>query len=71
MLLAAIRRAKKKGYCISVAFCNIAKTYDLVNREIKYLKLDSICFGGKVKSLIQSMYYNFFFFNFCHVPPGD
>ena len=58
MLLAAVRRAKKKGYCISVAFCDIAKAYDSVNRELLYLKLDSIGFGGRVKSLIQSMYYN-------------
>ena len=58
MLLAAIRRTKKKGYCISVAFCDIAKAYDSVNREIMYLKLDSIGFGGKVNSLIKSMYYN-------------
>ena len=29
-----------------------------VNRELLYAKLDTIGFGGKVKSLIQSMYYN-------------
>ena len=58
MLLAAIRRAKKKGYRISIAFCDIAKAFDSVNRELLYIKLDSIGFGGKVKSLIQSMYYN-------------
>jgi len=29
-----------------------------VNRELLYTKLDTIGFGGKVKSLIQSMYYN-------------
>ena len=40
MVLAAIRRAKKKSYCISVAFCDIAKAYDSVNRE--YLKLDNL-----------------------------
>ena len=59
MLLAAIRRAKKKGYRISIAFCDIAKAYDSVNLELLYIKLDSIGFGGKVKSLIQSMYYNY------------
>ena len=33
MLLADIRRAKKKGYCISIAFCDIAKAYDSVNEN--------------------------------------
>ena len=58
MLLSAIRKAKRKGRAISIAFCDIAKAYDSVNRELLYTKLDSIGFGGKVKSIIQSMYYN-------------
>ena len=58
ILLAAIRRAKKKNHTISLAFCDIAKAYDSVNRELMYLKLDSIGFGGRVKGLIQSMYFN-------------
>ncbi len=37
-----------------LAFCDI----DLVNRELMYLKLDSLGFGGRVKALIQSMYFN-------------
>ena len=58
MLLAAVRKAKRKGHSVSIAFCDIAKAYDSVNRELLYTKLDTIGFGGKVKSLIQSMYYN-------------
>jgi len=58
MLLAAVRKAKRKGHSVSIAFCDIAKAYDSVNRELLYAKLDTIGFGGKVKSLIQSMYYN-------------
>ena len=53
MLLAAIRKAKSKGHTISIAFCDIAKAYDSVNRELLYTKLDSLGFGGRVKSLIQ------------------
>jgi len=58
ILLAAIRRAKKRNHTVSLAFCDIAKAYDSVNRELLYLKLDSLGFGGKVKQIIQSMYYN-------------
>ena len=58
ILLAAIRRAKKRNHTVSLAFCDIAKAYDSVNRELLYLKLDSLGFGGKVKRIIQSMYYN-------------
>ena len=43
---------------MSLAFCDIAKAYDSVDRELLYCKLDAVGFGGKVKSLIQSMYYN-------------
>ena len=58
MLLAAVRKAKRKGHTVTIAFCDIAKAYDSVNRELLYTKLDTIGFGGRVKSLIQSMYYN-------------
>ena len=58
ILLAAIRRAKKKNHTISLAFCDITKPYDSVNQELMYLKLDSLRFGGQVKGLIQSMYFN-------------
>ena len=58
MLLAAIRKAKKKNHTLSIACCDIAKACDSVNRELLYIKLDSVGFGGKVKQLIQSMYYN-------------
>ena len=58
ILLSAIRRAKKKNHTVSLAFCDIAKVYDLVNRELMYLKLDSLGFGGRVKALIHSMYFN-------------
>ena len=43
---------------MSLAFCDIAKAYDSVDRELLNCKLDAVGFGGKVKSLIQSMYYN-------------
>ena len=58
MLLAAVTRAKKKDYYILVAFCDIAKAYDSVYRELMYLQLDSIGFGGMIKSLIQFLYLN-------------
>ena len=58
ILLAAIRRAKKLNHTVSLAFCDIAKEYDSVNQVLLYLKLDSLGFGGKVKPIIQSMYYN-------------
>ena len=58
IFLAAIPRAKHKGQTISIVFCDIAKAYDSVDQELLYLKLDSLGFGGKVKALIQSMYYN-------------
>ena len=54
MLLAAIRKAKKKNHVLLVAFCDI----DSVNRELLYSKLDSVGLGGKVKELIQLMNYN-------------
>ena len=58
LLLAALRKARKKKYQISIAFCDLQKAYDSVDREILYKKLSSIGFGGNVLSLIQSMYYN-------------
>ena len=57
ILLAAIQRAKRNGQIISIACCDIAKAYDSVNQELFYRKLDSLGFWGKVKALIQSMYY--------------
>ena len=54
IFLAAIRKAKAKNQ----AFFDIAKAYDSVDRELLYCKLDAVGFGGRVKSLIQSMYYN-------------
>ena len=45
-----------KPYCIP-SFLDIM-TYDSVNRELLYLKLDSLRFGGKVKQIKQSMYFN-------------
>ena len=58
LLLAAVRKAKKKKYRISVAFCDLQKAYDSVDRETLYKKLEFSGFGGKVVQLIQSMYYN-------------
>ena len=55
IILAAIRKAKAKNQ----AFFDIAKAYDSVDRELLYCKLDAVGFGGRVKSLIQSMYYNY------------
>ena len=58
LLLAALRRARKKKYQISIAFCDLQKAHDSVDREILYKKLSSIGFGGLVLGMIQSMYYN-------------
>ena len=57
MLLATIH-ATRNRHAVSIAFCDIAKAYDFVNSLLLYTKLDSIGFGGRVKSLIQSMYNN-------------
>ena len=58
LLLTAVKKARKKKFKISVAFCDLQKAYDSVDREILYKKLHHSGFGGKVLSLIQSMYYN-------------
>ena len=58
MILAALKAAKPKHKAISLAFCDIAKAYDTVCRELLYTKLRKIGFGGKVVALIRSMYYN-------------
>ena len=58
MLLATIRKAKRKNHSLSVAFCDITKAYDSVNTELLYAKLDFVGFGGRVKQLVQSMYFN-------------
>ena len=46
VLLAAIKKAKRKNHSLSVAFCDIAKAYDSVNRELFYTKLDYTGFGA-------------------------
>ena len=58
MLLFVLRSAKRKKHCISLAFCDIAKAYDTVCRELLYTKLRHIGFGGRVVALIQSKYFN-------------
>ena len=42
MLLAVIRKAKRKGHTLTIAFCDIAQAYDSVNRELLYTKLDTL-----------------------------
>ena len=59
MPLPAICHAKRNHQVISVAFCDIAKVYDSLDRELLYRKLDSLGFFGSIKSLIQSMYFNY------------
>ena len=56
--LAVIRKAEWKHRSISIAFCDIAKTYDSVCFELLYTKLSQMGFGGKVVQLIRSMYFN-------------
>ena len=58
IIINAIKEAKRKHKTISIAFCDLAKAYDSVRRELLYSKLRSVGFGGKVVSLIRSMYYN-------------
>ena len=53
-----IRKAKKKKQAVSLAFCDLAKAYDSVDRSLMYLKLRSVGLGGKELKLIQSMYFN-------------
>ena len=40
LLLATVKKAKRKGFKTSVAFCDLQKAYDSVDREILYKKLD-------------------------------
>ena len=47
LLLAAVRKAKKKKYRISVAFCDLQKAYDLIDRETLCKKLEYSGFLGK------------------------
>jgi len=56
MILAVLQSAKRTHQSISLAFCDIAKAYDSVCRELLYTKLWSIGFAGRVVSLIWSMY---------------
>ena len=58
IIINAIKEAKRKHKTISIAFCDLAKAYDSVCRELLYTKLRSVGFGGRVVSLIRSMYYN-------------
>ena len=58
LILAVIREERQKHRTISIAFCDLAKAYDSVWRELLYNKLSRIGFGGRVVSLIRSMYYN-------------
>ena len=58
IIINAIKEARLKHRTISIAFCDIAKAYDSVCRELSYTKLRFIGFGGRVVSLIRSMYYN-------------
>ena len=47
VLLAAVRKASRKKYTISVAFCDLQKAYDTVNRDTLYKKLNSKGFSGR------------------------
>ena len=58
LILAVIREERQNHRTISIAFCDLAKAYDSVWRELLYNKLSRIGFGGRVVSLIRSMYYN-------------
>ena len=58
IILAAFRSAKRKKQCMSLAFCDIARAYDSVCRELLYIKLRNIGFGGRVVAFIRSMYFN-------------
>ena len=58
IIINAIKEARRKHKTISIAFCDIAKAYVSVCRELLYTKLRFIGFGGRVVSLIRSMYYN-------------
>ena len=59
LILAAIRSAKRKNRTFSIStYCDIAKAYDSVCRKFLYANLSNIGFGGRVVSLIRSMYYN-------------
>ena len=55
LILAALRSAKRRKQRISLAFCDIAKAYDSVCRELLYTKLRSIGYGGRVVGY-QSQY---------------
>ena len=49
---------KHKNRAISIILCDLAKAYNSVCQELLYTKLQSVSFGGKLVSLIRSMYYN-------------
>lgn len=50
-------KAKKKKYRIWVAFCDLQKAFESIDREILYKKLEYSGFGGKVLQLVLSMYF--------------
>ena len=43
MILFALRVAKRKKQCISLAFCDIAKAYDTVCRKLLYIRRATNC----------------------------
>ena len=47
-ILAIIREAKRQHRSILIAFCDLAKAYDSICRELLYVKLSQIGFGGRV-----------------------
>ena len=53
LLLAGVRNTRRKKYTISVAFCDLKKAYDSVNREILYDVLTDSGFGGRVLTMYQ------------------
>ena len=55
LLLAALRKARKKKYQILITFCDLQKLYDSVDQEILYEKLKAVGFRGLVLSLIHSI----------------
>ena len=56
ILLAANRKAKRKNHVLSLVFFDKEKANGSDGWELLFLKLESLGFGSKVKSVIQSMY---------------
>ena len=53
-----MRSQQECSRTVTLAFCDLAKAYDSVNRDLLYLKLRSVGLGGKVVQIIRSMFYN-------------